>query len=76
VPRFHLNIRDGNNVVLDAEGADLPDVAAALDEARQCARELAIDRLRSAHPVNGRLIEVTADDGKIVGKVSIRDVLA
>jgi hypothetical protein len=69
-----LNIRDGDNVVLDHEGCELPDIAAALEEARLCARELAVDRIRSGRSLSNELIEVVRE-GDIVASVSVRDTI-
>lgn len=76
VPKFHLNIRDDESVILDHEGAEFPDAAAALEEGRSCARELVIDRLRTGRPVGNQRVEVVRDNGDIVGTVSLRGFLS
>jgi hypothetical protein len=66
-----MNIRNGDSLILDDEGCELLDIIAALEEARHCARELAVDRIRSRQALGEEAIEVVTDVG-IVGVVSVR----
>jgi hypothetical protein len=38
--RYFFHIRDGDRIIQDVEGAELPDFAAAKVEATQCARSI------------------------------------
>jgi len=46
--RFYFHLRDGGPLVIDVEGVDLPDLAAARREAEQAARELLADAIRAS----------------------------
>lgn len=71
---FRMNVRNGDSLILDDEGCELPDIAAALEEARHCARELAVDRIRSCLALGEEAIEVVTSDG-VVGLVSVRSTI-
>ncbi len=75
MPRYYFHIRDGENRVEDEEGTEVPDLEAAKSEARASARDLAIDEIRNERPVDGRVIEVADDQGKMLLTIAIRDVV-
>jgi hypothetical protein len=72
---YYFHLWNGNNCSSDKEGSDLPDSVAAMQEARQAAREIAANQLRSNQPVDGHRIEVVDENGVVVGTVSVREVL-
>jgi hypothetical protein len=45
--RFYFHLRDGDQLVTDDEGTDLPDLFAAKREAILCARELVAEAIKS-----------------------------
>ncbi len=74
MPRYFFHAHD-RLIALDDEGIELPDVAAALALAEHSARDLAVQecKLGSLHLADR--IEVTDDDGTIIAKVTIADVI-
>lgn len=58
MPQFFFHIRDGKDFIQDCEGAELPDVPTAIDEARQASREIAADRVRRGTPRSAPIIEI------------------
>ncbi len=45
--RFYFHLRSGEHVIADHEGAELPDVATARQEALAAARQILADAIRS-----------------------------
>jgi hypothetical protein len=75
MPVYYFNLWDGKKRLPDAEGSELCDLSAAVEEARRAAREIAIEQLRSNEPVDGNKIEVADTAGKVLATVAIKDVL-
>ena len=74
--RFYFHIRDGEQIIPDLEGSELPNLAAALAEARHSARDFCIDSLRGGAMVNGRRIEIADGAGTVLETMLVRDVTA
>ena len=51
--RYFFHIRDLDGRISDEEGSELPDMAAARDEARATARDLAMEDLKRGQAVDG-----------------------
>ena len=78
MPRFFLHVRQGQDLILDPEGSELPDLAAAQDEALASLRLLVADRLRSSRSSNRtgmQQIEVADDAGQVLVTVYFHDAL-
>ncbi len=75
MPRFYLNIRDGEDLIEDPEGSDLPDLAAARAEALSAARELLAERLKAGGVVNGQAMEIVDETGTVRAVIPFRDAL-
>lgn len=75
MPCFHFNIRNGAELIRDDEGRVLPDIEAARDEARSSAKELAAQEYRETHHVDGRIIEITDAQGRVIETLPLRSVL-
>ncbi|WP_407927975.1 DUF6894 family protein [Belnapia arida] len=78
MPRFFLHVRQGQELILDPEGAELPDLGAAQDEARVSFRLLVADRLRSSRSskiTDVQQIEVADDAGQGLATVHFHDAL-
>jgi hypothetical protein len=75
MPRYYFHLWEGDRRSPDLEGSDLSDLNAAIEEARDAARDIAVDLLRSKEPIDGRRIEITDESGKSLITVSVRDVL-
>ena len=75
MPIYYFHLREGAKCTRDFEGSDLPDLNSAIEEARQAAREIAADQLRSQERINGRQVEVADGEGEVLASVSVREVL-
>lgn len=69
---FHLF---NDETSLDPEGRELPNDAAALQEAAKCARAMAADSVSKGHLVLDHRVEVVGDEQRKVGTVYFRDVV-
>lgn len=75
MPIYFFHVRDGDALLEDKDGSELANLDAALIEARESAREIAADSLRSKERIDGRKIEIADTLGQILGTVSIQDVV-
>ncbi len=75
MPRYFFHVRFGQTFARDDEGTELPDLEAAMMEARSSARDIAIDELRSERHVDGRQIEIADAEGLKLAVVAVRDVI-
>jgi hypothetical protein len=67
MPRFHMNIRKGDEFVEDWEGEEFPSLSEAHVEAVQSARELMAARVAAGKkPDLHTRLEIADDSGKIV----------
>jgi len=75
MPRYFFHIRDGETVIRDNKGTELPDLEAAQFEARMHARDLVVDCLRSGREIDGRRIEIADESGATLESTTVRSVL-
>lgn len=47
MPRYHFDVRDGQDVFIDEDGMDLPDLDTAIGEARRTLADMMRDSLRN-----------------------------
>ncbi len=74
MPWFHFHIRDGDTLIEDPDGADLPDLAAARAKAAAAVRE-AVSRPSSAgRDLSRRRFEIADARGRLLATVGFRDV--
>jgi hypothetical protein len=73
--RYYLNIRTGNELIIDDEGVDLPDLGDVAEEARQAARDILADRIKHGEKVDDGIFEVLDASGATVMTIPIRSVL-
>ena len=73
--RFYIHVVANGERVIDEDGSDFADLAAARHEAVASAREIMAERLRTAQiiPADFSLI-ITDAQGDTVGNLSMRDV--
>ena len=76
MPVYYFHVRDGELLLEDKDGTNLPNMDAALAEARASAREIAADSLKANEAIDSRKIEIVDGEGKVVGTISIREVVA
>jgi len=73
--RFFFHIRDGESLIKDAIGIDLPDVDAARYDAEQSARELLAENLRFRDPLDPRCYEVTDESGIVLFNFPFKSII-
>lgn len=73
--RYYFNLYD-DDVALDEEGAELPDLAAARATAVASAREMACAEVLEGHLALNHRIEVVDEQGELACTVHFRDVVA
>jgi hypothetical protein len=75
VPRFYFHIIDGETVITDPDGSELPDLATAHAEALQSARHLLADRIRAGEVLDGQKFEIRDDEGTLLATVPFTDAI-
>ena len=75
MPRYYFNIRSSTGLIVDPDGTDLPDLAAALTEAERSARELLADLLKAGATLDGQVFEISDDSGELLARLPFRNVL-
>jgi hypothetical protein len=73
--RFFFHIRDGESVISDEEGMDLPDRMAVIREAQLSALDLAHQYMTARKPTSRLKIEIEDESGAIIGSRHVRDAL-
>jgi hypothetical protein len=75
MPLYFFHVRLGELFAPDPEGTELTDFPAALAEARNMARDLAIEDLKDRQDIADRSIEIIDNHGDTVGMLRARDIL-
>lgn len=75
MPRFFLHIDDGTQRIEDEEGSDLPDLAAARDEALFAARQLWAAAIRDGRDLGVRRFLIAEGDGSIIDTLPMDEAL-
>jgi hypothetical protein len=77
MPQFYFNIRKGDALLKDPEGAEFMSVDAARDEAIAAAREIMSEQIgRGEFPEPNSCFEINDDGGRLVLTVSFDEALA
>jgi hypothetical protein len=74
--RFYFHIEDKCELICDEEGLELPNLDAAIAEARLSARDFAAECIRAGIPVDGRKIRVLDAQGRTLFQYAVKDVIA
>jgi hypothetical protein len=74
MPRYFFHIRQLGSWVRDEEGMDLPNLSAAIIEARHSARDFATQQIKEGKAVDGRELIVEDASGAIVYEFAVRDI--
>jgi hypothetical protein len=69
--RYYFHLTDGNQTLDDAEGLEFAGEAAAREEARLFARNLATGKLRNDRNWSGWMVAVTDEAGQQVERIPI-----
>lgn len=75
MPRYFLHIRDGEQMIRDDEGVELPSVVSAKGEAEDAARELLADKVRAGEIIDGQEFEICDAWGNRMLTVPFKSVL-
>jgi hypothetical protein len=73
--RYFFHIRDGDRIIQDFEGAELPDFAAARTAATQCARSIVAVAICGGGELTGQGLIVEDEQGRCACAVRFVDVL-
>lgn len=73
--RYHLNIRNGSDLIEDWEGAEHPDLESAVREAIASARDMLAECLRSGSPFGDRKFEIRDENYQLVHVLPFVDAL-
>jgi hypothetical protein len=76
MPRYFLHIQDSGEVIRDEEGMDLPDLAAARDEAIAGARSILADGAKAGILSLSSLIEIEDERGESLMTITFADTVA
>jgi hypothetical protein len=71
MPRYYLHITDGDEVLENPKGLDLPGPAAARDEALLLARELKDGRLMPERKWDGWFVSIVDQHGREIERIPI-----
>jgi uncharacterized protein DUF6894 len=72
MPRFYFHVFN-DVVAMDEEGAELPDLEAAREQALEAARELVCESIHHGHLNLDHRIEVAGEGGEKLMTISYRD---
>jgi hypothetical protein len=75
MPLFYLHIRDGDDVVENPDGSDLPDIEAAKEEARVSARYILAESVRAGKLIGNQKFEIVDEVGNLCATLLMREVL-
>ena len=75
VPRFFLDVNDGAQVSQDLDGLEFADLAIAVAEAAQGARDIVAEGIRRNEDLSGQTFQIRDEDGRTVATVPFRDCL-
>lgn len=70
--RYFFHIRDGDTLIEDTEGIDVPDLEAAREEAVEAAREIVAERALEGKASEGQVFEIWSH-GQMVAAVPFQD---
>jgi len=76
MPRFFMHQRSGEIVIADLEGGQYVDLADAMDDAKQAAREIMAQRVLAGKPLGHSVFQITDDAGRIVNTMPFQTALA
>ena len=72
---FYFHLKNGDELIVDEEGATLPDLAAARHEALQSAREILAAAIRTGTPSVPEAVVVMDGSGRVVDSLRLAAVL-
>lgn len=70
--RFYFHVRDGDCLIIDPDGSDLPDIEAARAEAISSARYILAEKVKAGAIVDGQRFEITDENDVVRAIVPLR----
>lgn len=75
MPRFYFHVRSGEVLNEDPEGADLPSIDVAHEEAVKDAREIVAAKVARGEVIGGQTFVISTKDGRVLREVPFKSVL-
>ena len=75
MPRFYFHIRDGDQLIEDPDGSELPDLEAARAEALEGARTILAEKVRTGALVDGQRFEIVDESGTVRTTLPFREAI-
>lgn len=75
MPKYYFHMREHDALVEDPDGADLPDIAAAREEALRAAREMVVEMVARGEIIDGQQFVICDDTGKHLDVVPFTSAL-
>ena len=75
MPRYFFNIGQGDEVLRDEEGVDLPNLDAVREEATEAARQIMSQRVLVGDAPDGQKFVITDETGIIVPEFAFKDAI-
>jgi hypothetical protein len=75
MPKFFMNVRDGDYLARDVEGIEAANLDAARAEALAAARDLLGDELKNDQVQDNRHFEIVDEAGQVLATVPLMDAL-
>jgi hypothetical protein len=75
MPRFYFHMRTDQDLVLDDEGIELPDIDVAKEDALKAAREIMARKIRYGSDDFPDAVVIFDQDGKEIASVALVDAL-
>lgn len=76
MPAYFFHMQDGENSAKDEEGSVFEDVETAASEARASAREWALQLICSGQKIEGQVLEMLDEEGKVRLSLPLRLVIS
>ena len=73
--RFYFHLKDGEELLTDDDGVDLPDVSHAKHEAIQSARELLAEAIKTGRPEVPEAFVISDEAGRTLFELPMVEVL-
>ena len=68
--RYHFNVCESGQVILDKEGSECATLEAARIEARASLRDLAMEDIRNGAPAHAWRMDISTRDGGVLDSIS------
>ena len=75
MPCFYFHLREGNHLIEDLDGSELPNLEAARAKAVAATRAAIAEQLRTGQAVGDRCFEIADEGGRVLTTVTLRDAV-